>query len=151
LPVDWRDFTGRHRPAPQGRTALESSGTWLTVRGYWASDPETGAVGVAFHRLTGMCTGSKPTGPAFDVGTGDRIDEYGCPTHVTSLPTSRLDKSGNRPARAESTSRPPPPTAWSVSPTAPYPHVICTAITTPRTCCVATTAPWTVPTRAGST
>lgn len=75
LPVAWRDFTGRQRPETGGRTALESSGTWLTVREYWASDPETGAVGVAFHRLTGMHTGIKPTGPEFDVGTGDRIEE----------------------------------------------------------------------------
>lgn len=75
LPVAWRDFAGRQRPVPGGRTALESLGTWLTVREYWASDPETGAVGVAFHRLTGMRTGAKPTGPEFDVGTGNLIEE----------------------------------------------------------------------------
>ncbi|MFJ9557597.1 hypothetical protein ACIRPH_27630 [Nocardiopsis sp. NPDC101807] len=72
LPVGWTDFTGRARPRPGGRgAALESAGTWLTVREYWASDPGTGAVGVAFHRLTGMRSGAKPTGPEFDVGTGD--------------------------------------------------------------------------------
>ncbi|MGW8530775.1 hypothetical protein ACWGL3_23630, partial [Nocardiopsis sp. NPDC055824] len=52
-----------------------AAGTWLTVREYWASDPGTGAVGVAFHRLTGMRSGAKPTGPEFDVGTGDEIAE----------------------------------------------------------------------------
>jgi hypothetical protein len=75
LPVRWQDFSGRARPEPGGRTALESSGTWLTVREYWAADPATGAVGVAFHRLTGLRTGTKPTGPEFDAGTGDRIEE----------------------------------------------------------------------------
>lgn len=74
LPVEWADFSGRHRPVPGGGTALESSGTWLTVREYWACDPDTGAVGVAFHRLTGMRTGTKPTGPEFDVGTGAEIE-----------------------------------------------------------------------------
>ncbi|WP_159943705.1 MULTISPECIES: hypothetical protein [unclassified Nocardiopsis] len=77
LPVAWADFSGTPRPEPGGRTALESSGTWLTVREYWASDPCTGAVGVAFHRLTGMRTGPKPTGPEFDVGTGDEIRRRG--------------------------------------------------------------------------
>ena len=76
LPVPWTDFSGRPRPLPGSeRTALESTGTWLTVREYWASDPATGAVGVAFHRLTGMRAGTKPTGPEFDVGTGDPIEE----------------------------------------------------------------------------
>ncbi|MFD3687924.1 hypothetical protein ACFWTE_24270 [Nocardiopsis sp. NPDC058631] len=76
LPVGWSDFTGRPRPRPGRRgAALESAGTWLTVREYWASDPGTGAVGVGFHRLTGMRTGAKPTGPEFDVGTGDEIGE----------------------------------------------------------------------------
>ncbi|RKS07749.1 hypothetical protein DFP74_3433 [Nocardiopsis sp. Huas11] len=75
LPVRWLDFSGRARPAPRRRNALESSGTWLTVREYWASDPVTGAVGVAFHRLTGLRTGTKPTGPEFDAGTGDQIQE----------------------------------------------------------------------------
>lgn len=75
LPVRRHDFSGRARPETGGRTALESTGTWLTVREYWASDPETGAVGVAFHRLTGLCTGTKPTGPEFDAGTGDQIQE----------------------------------------------------------------------------
>ncbi|MCY9784620.1 hypothetical protein KIK06_12030 [Nocardiopsis sp. EMB25] len=73
LPVEWADFSGRHRPVPGGRTALESRGTWLTVREYWASDPATGAVGVAFHRLTGLSAGLKPTGPEIDVGSGDEI------------------------------------------------------------------------------
>ncbi|WP_116246511.1 hypothetical protein [Nocardiopsis sp. FIRDI 009] len=73
LPVEWTDFSGRRRPAPGGRTALESRGTWLTVREYWASDPATGAVGVAFHRLTGLSCGPKPTGPEIDVGSGDDI------------------------------------------------------------------------------
>lgn len=73
LPVEWVDFSGRPRPRPEGGTALESSGTWLTVREYWADDPDTGAVGVVFHRLTGVHTGVKPTGPEFDVGTGDEI------------------------------------------------------------------------------
>ncbi|WP_017589752.1 hypothetical protein [Nocardiopsis ganjiahuensis] len=74
LPVDWADFSGRVRPLTEpGRGALESTGTWLTVREYWAADPATGAVGVAFHRLTGLCTGAKPTGPEFDVGTGDQV------------------------------------------------------------------------------
>ncbi|OOC54588.1 MULTISPECIES: hypothetical protein [Nocardiopsis] len=77
LPVEWADFSGRPRPGPDGVTALESSGTWLTVREYWAEDPGTGAVGVAFHRLTGMRTGTKPTGPEFDVGTGDEISGRG--------------------------------------------------------------------------
>ena len=77
LPVPWTDFSGRPRPLPgSGRTALESTGTWLTVREYWASEAATGAVGVTFHRLTGMRTGTKPTGPEFDVGTGDRIEEH---------------------------------------------------------------------------
>lgn len=76
LPVTWTEFSGRLRPlAEPGRSALESTGTWLTVREYWAADPATGAVGVAFHRLTGMCAGPKPTGPEFEVGTGDRIEE----------------------------------------------------------------------------
>ncbi|PDP87742.1 hypothetical protein CQJ94_10280 [Glycomyces fuscus] len=79
LPVAWTDFSGRLRPAPGGRTALESTGTWLTVREYWAQDPATGAVGVAFHRLTGMRSGVKPTGPEFDVGTGDEIRGEGRP------------------------------------------------------------------------
>lgn len=75
LPVEWADFSGRIRPAPGERAALESTGSWLTVREYWAGDPDTGAVGVAFHRLTGLCTGTKPTGPEFDAGTGDQIEE----------------------------------------------------------------------------
>ncbi|MFE3461557.1 hypothetical protein ACFXKD_28790 [Nocardiopsis aegyptia] len=75
LPVRWHDFSGRTRPEAGGRSALESTGTWLTVREYWAGDPETGAVGVAFHRLTGLRTGTKPTGPEFDAGTGDQIQE----------------------------------------------------------------------------
>lgn len=75
LPVAWTDFSGRPRSLPgRGRTALESTGTWLTVREYWAADPVTGAVGVAFHRLTGLSAGAKPTGPEFDVGTGDQVD-----------------------------------------------------------------------------
>lgn len=74
LPVAWTDFSGRVRPLPErGHGALESTGTWLTVREYWAADPVTGAVGVAFHRLTGLRTGAKPTGPEFDVGTGDQV------------------------------------------------------------------------------
>ncbi|MFI6578706.1 hypothetical protein ACIBFB_23210 [Nocardiopsis sp. NPDC050513] len=73
LPAAWADFAGHARPAPGGRTALTSRGTWLTVREYWAADPATGAVGVAFHRLTGLSTGAKPTGPEIDVGTGDEI------------------------------------------------------------------------------
>ncbi|WP_028648296.1 hypothetical protein [Nocardiopsis sp. CNT312] len=73
LPVEWADFSGRHRPLPGGRTALESEGTWLTLREYWASDPGTGAVGVAFHRLTGLTHGPKPTGPLIDAGTGDDL------------------------------------------------------------------------------
>lgn len=73
LPVGWADFSGRPRPEPGGRSALESTGTWLTVREYWSSDPGTGTVGVAFHRLTGMRVGTKPTGPEFDVGTGDEM------------------------------------------------------------------------------
>ncbi|GAB3715431.1 hypothetical protein [Nocardiopsis oceani] len=77
LPVAWTDFSGRPRPLPErGRSALESTGTWLTVREYWAEDPVTGAVGVVFHRLTGLCAGAKPTGPEFEVGTGDRTEEY---------------------------------------------------------------------------
>lgn len=77
LPVPWTDFSGRLRPLSEpGRSALESTGTWLTVREYWAADPATGAVGVAFHRLTGMYAGTKPTGPEFEVGTGDRIEEH---------------------------------------------------------------------------
>ena len=76
LPVGWSDFSGRARPRPGRRgAALESAGTWLTVREYWASDPGTGAVGVGFHRLTGMRTGTKPTGPEFDVATGDEVGE----------------------------------------------------------------------------
>lgn len=78
LPVAWTDFSGRVRPlSEQGRGALESTGTWLTVREYWAADPVTGAVGVAFHRLTGLCAGPKPTGPEFDVGTGDQVGPEG--------------------------------------------------------------------------
>ncbi|WP_431869417.1 hypothetical protein [Nocardiopsis eucommiae] len=73
LPVAWTDFSGLIRP--QG--ALESTGTWLTVREYWAADPVTGAVGVAYHRLTGLTSGSKPTGPEFDVGTGTLVEPRG--------------------------------------------------------------------------
>ncbi|MET9710763.1 hypothetical protein ACFW3Z_11585 [Nocardiopsis alba] len=76
LPAPWTAPSGRlrHRPGSD-RAALESRGTWLTVREYWAADPATGAVGVAFHRLTGVHNGTKPTGPEFDVGTGDQIEE----------------------------------------------------------------------------
>lgn len=78
LPVAWTDFSGRLRPLPErGRSALESTGTWLTVREYWAADPVTGAVGVAFHRFTGLRAGTKPTGPEFDVGTGDQVEPGG--------------------------------------------------------------------------
>ncbi|MGW5876952.1 hypothetical protein ACWFMI_10450 [Nocardiopsis terrae] len=78
LPVAWTGFSGRLRTLPeQGRGALESTGTWLTVREYWACDPVTGAVGVAFHRLTGVCAGTKPTGPEFEVGTGDETGTGG--------------------------------------------------------------------------
>ncbi|PWV46007.1 hypothetical protein [Nocardiopsis sp. L17-MgMaSL7] len=78
LPVAWTDFSGRVRPLPEpGRGALESTGTWLTVREYWAADPVTGAVGVAFHRLTGLASGRKPTGPEFEVGTGALVEPRG--------------------------------------------------------------------------
>ncbi|MBE2999711.1 hypothetical protein IDM40_13470 [Nocardiopsis sp. HNM0947] len=71
LPLDPVDATAATRPLDGGRTLAHSAGTWLTVREYWAEDPETGAVGVAFHRLTGFRTGPDPTGPAPDPGTGD--------------------------------------------------------------------------------
>ncbi|MBB6119759.1 hypothetical protein [Nocardiopsis algeriensis] len=67
LPAAWADFTVR------SRRRATSEGTWLTVREYWAEDPATGAVGVAFHRLTGVRTGPKPTGPLLDPATGDEL------------------------------------------------------------------------------
>jgi len=36
---------------------------WLSVREYWARDPGTGVVGVAFHRLTGMGVAGAPVRP----------------------------------------------------------------------------------------
>ncbi|MDT0330368.1 hypothetical protein [Nocardiopsis lambiniae] len=77
LPVLWAGFSARVRRERGGRAVVEGTGSWLTVREYWAQDPETGAVGVAFHRLTGVCTGPKPTGPVFDPGTGDEPSETG--------------------------------------------------------------------------
>lgn len=71
LPVVWADFSARVRRTRGGRAVAEGAGSWLTVREYWAQDPGTGTVGVAFHRLTGIATGPKPTGPVFDPGTGD--------------------------------------------------------------------------------
>lgn len=71
LPVVWSDFSARVRRVRGGRAVAEGTGSWLTVREYWAQDPGTGTVGVAFHRLTGLSTGPKPTGPVFDPGTGD--------------------------------------------------------------------------------
>ncbi|WP_017614446.1 hypothetical protein [Nocardiopsis salina] len=75
LPLDPVDATAAVRPLGAGRTLAHSAGSWLTVREYWAEDPETGAVGVAFHRLTGFRTGADPTGPAPDPGTGDPVRE----------------------------------------------------------------------------
>ncbi|MEY9212768.1 hypothetical protein NI17_004055 [Thermobifida halotolerans] len=48
LPLDWGGAATRRE-------------AWLSVREYWARDAHTGAVGVAFHRLTGMATGERPT------------------------------------------------------------------------------------------
>ena len=76
LPVAWTGFSARVRRARGGRAAVaEGTGSWLTVREYWAQDPDTGTVGVAFHRLTGLTSGPKPTGPVFDPGTGDELAE----------------------------------------------------------------------------
>jgi len=75
LPLDPTDTTGTTRPLDDGRTLALTAGTWLTVREYWAEDPATGAVGVAFHRITGLHTGPDPTGPGPDPGTGDPVEE----------------------------------------------------------------------------
>ncbi|GAA3747584.1 hypothetical protein [Salinactinospora qingdaonensis] len=60
--ADWKDF-GVTRPTrqerEQGRTPV-SRGSWLCLREYWAQDETTGAVHVAFHRLTGYHAGDKP-------------------------------------------------------------------------------------------
>ncbi|QBI55012.1 hypothetical protein [Streptomonospora litoralis] len=64
-PVSWQDFgidpDGEATAAAGGVPA--PVGCWLAVREYWAEDSETGAVGVACHRLTGYRSGSKPTPP----------------------------------------------------------------------------------------
>lgn len=75
LPLDPADTTGSTRPLSDGRTLAHTAGSWLTVREYWAEDPATGAVGVAFQRLTGLHTGPDPTGPGPDPGTGDPVEE----------------------------------------------------------------------------
>lgn len=75
LPLEPIDTTGTTRPLDDGRTLALTAGTWLTVREYWAEDPATGAVGVAFHRITGLHTGPDPTGPGPDPGTGDPVEE----------------------------------------------------------------------------
>lgn len=75
LPLAPVDATASTRRLVDGRTLAHSAGSWLSVREYWAEDPETGAVGVAFHRLTGFRTGPDPTGPAPDPGTGDQARE----------------------------------------------------------------------------
>ncbi|WP_017610592.1 hypothetical protein [Nocardiopsis xinjiangensis] len=75
LPLEPADTIGTTRPLGDGRTLARTSGAWLTVREYWAEDPATGAVGVAFHRLTGLLTGSDPAGPGPDPGTGDPVEE----------------------------------------------------------------------------
>ncbi|MFC4563226.1 hypothetical protein ACFO4E_15280 [Nocardiopsis mangrovi] len=64
-PVTWQDFEVEWPTAASGtdqRTPV-SAGSWVSVREYWAEDPVTGAVGVAFHRLTGYHAGPKPTAP----------------------------------------------------------------------------------------
>lgn len=60
-PVNWHDFD--IAATTEGASAAATVGTWLSVREYWAEDPETGAVGVAFHRLTEYRAGPKPTPP----------------------------------------------------------------------------------------
>lgn len=75
LPLEPADTTGTTRTLDDGRTLAHTAGMWLTVREYWAEDPATGAVGVAFHRLTGLHTGPDPTGPGPDPGTGDPVEE----------------------------------------------------------------------------
>lgn len=76
LPLEPADTTGTTRPLGDGRTLAHTTGAWLTVREYWAEDPATGAVGVAFHRLTGLQVGPDPTGPGPDPGTGDPVEEH---------------------------------------------------------------------------
>ncbi|GAA4952282.1 hypothetical protein GCM10023224_41270 [Streptomonospora halophila] len=68
-PVRWQDFDVAE-PAPDAAAPASAAGgvpdavgTWISVREYWAEDSETGAVGVAFHRLTGYHAGPKPTPP----------------------------------------------------------------------------------------
>ncbi|GHD36953.1 hypothetical protein [Nocardiopsis kunsanensis] len=75
LPLDPVDTSGTTRPLDDGSTLARTVGMWLTVREYWAEDPATGAVGVAFHRLTGLHTGPDPAGPGPDPGTGDPVEE----------------------------------------------------------------------------
>lgn len=75
LPLEPADTTGTTRPLGDGRTLAHTTGAWLTLREYWAEDPATGAVGVAFHRLTGLHAGPDPTGPGPDPGTGDPVEE----------------------------------------------------------------------------
>ncbi|MUL43828.1 hypothetical protein FZ103_22125 [Streptomonospora sp. PA3] len=64
-PVRWQDFgIAAGAEAPGAAAPVPTAvGTWLSVREYWAEDSRTGAVGVAFHRLTGYHAGAKPTPP----------------------------------------------------------------------------------------
>ncbi|GAA4913425.1 hypothetical protein [Streptomonospora salina] len=70
-PVSWQDFDAS--AGTQDAPAPAAVGTWLRVREYWAQDPETGAVGVAHHRLTAYSAGPKPTPP---VGLDVADDAY---------------------------------------------------------------------------
>lgn len=82
-PVRWQEFDVlRGRDVPKGKRGPYSKGSWLRVREYWAEHPTTGAVHVAFHRLTGYTTGPKPTDPlvasapsALDEGLGEGPEE----------------------------------------------------------------------------
>ncbi|MDS1270691.1 hypothetical protein RIF23_10310 [Lipingzhangella sp. LS1_29] len=56
---EWTDFKAERTPntKPPRHTI---HGSWLRVREYWAQDPTTGAVHVAFHRLAGYGSGPIP-------------------------------------------------------------------------------------------
>lgn len=72
-PVGWHDFDISGGTASAAAAAVPPAvGSWLSVREYWAEDSETGAVGVAFHRLTGYHAGPKPT-PPVGLGTADDV------------------------------------------------------------------------------
>ncbi|MBB4933299.1 hypothetical protein F4561_004119 [Lipingzhangella halophila] len=62
-PDTFADFGVLPSSKKAGKEEWTSKGSWLSVREYWAQDTATGAVHVAFHRLTGYHTGPKPTAP----------------------------------------------------------------------------------------